>query len=353
MNKRFLSAVLLGLWFAPLFADDWRPEIMSRLVPGQDYAGAAARLREMYPTVNEEDKANALGFLAFLERKSGALDKETERMVEYFETYGARDPVFLILDDSLRQGFLEFWAKWKSSYPLVDGIAFLERTGETDSSPPARLLVGLDLSNNAYYKISNSGGVLEGGFWSPGFHILKLPFSARYDRTGLLEFDLDLKSGNLVIRKRISIDVEVGSAPPTFSLTPLPAGEAGRAAKPLHGEVSLYINDALILTSRKTAAPPPPIRFKLPGPSPEGTKPYMAPKRDFVQGVSILDAIGVLYKTIKDIGKKKAEAAIVPPTYRKTAQLSFSYSRPGNEGESVTLRSRVSLKTRTATVVER
>ncbi len=329
---------------------------MAFLEPGKDYAGAAARLAEIYDKVDADDKPSALSFLAFLEKKAGRPRDEARRVIEYFETFRNSDPVFLITDDFLRLEFIEFWARWKASYPLVSDMVFLEPAADPDASPPSRLLVGLDLSSHAYYKISSGGNVLEGGLWPPGFHILKLPFTGGYDRSGRLEYDLDLKSGNLVVRKRITIDVDVRPDNPVLTLTEPPADQGTAArARPITGEVSLYIDDALILKSKRIAAKPAPIKFKLPGPSPEGTKPYMAPRKDIPQfnGVSILDAVGILYKTIKDLGKKRKEASISPPVFRKTAQVAYTFSKEGPAGEAVPFKAFVSLKSATGTLLDR
>jgi hypothetical protein len=358
MSKRPGVAILMFLLgFARLLADDWKTQVMGFLEPGRDFAGAAACLRDLYAKVNADDKPNALSFLAFLERRSGRPEAEAQLIVEYFETYKNIEPVFLILDDTLRRDFIAFWARWKSTYPLASDLIFLERSGDADALPPQRLLVGLDLANSAYYKISAEGGVIEGGLWQPGFHILRLPFTGGCDRSGSLDYDLDLKVGNLVVRKRFTVDVDVRSERPALSLTEPPAGSppAPPRAKPISGEVSLYIDDALILKSKKIAVPPAPIRFKLPGPSAQGTKPYMAPRKDIPQfnGVSILDAVGLLYKTIRDLGKKKKEASISPPVYRKAAQVAFSFSRTGPSGEVLPYRALVSLRVPGGTLLRR
>ena len=356
MIKKLPVVILLCLCCANLFAADWKTEVMGFLEPQRDYAAAAARLREIYPKIDSDDKPNALSFLAFLERKSGRPGDEARRIAEFFESYQDREPLFLILDESLRRDFIEFWARWKASYPLANGLVFLERSADPDASPPSRLIVGLDLVNSAYYKVSDRDGVLEGGFWQPGFHILRLPFTGGCEKSGSLEYNLDLKAGKLVIRKRITIEVDVQSMGPVLPLAESPgAPDVSPRTKPISGEVSLYIDDELILTSKKIVSVPPPIKFKLPGPSAPGTKPFMAPRKDIPQfnGVSILDAVGLLYKTIKDLGRKKKEAAVTPPVYRKAAQVAFTFSKPGSAGKALPFKALVSVKASNGTVLDR
>jgi hypothetical protein len=248
-----------------------------------------------------------------------------------------------------------FWGGWKSVYPLVTDLVFLERAGETDPSPPARLEIGFELLNSAYYKVTISDRILEGGLWQHGFHILKLPFSAGYDKTGSLEFDLDLKSGGMVVRKHIMIEVDVRATGPITSLPPVRAAVSDWLPPPrlVEGEVSLYVGDKLILKSKKLSSKPAPIIFKIPGPSAPGTKPYLAPRKNdpMLNSVSILDALALAYQTVKDLVKKKKAGSAPPPVYQKTRQIAFSFTREGPDSGEIVYRGYVSIKPAAATVL--
>lgn len=349
INKAAAPFLVFFLSAAALTAD-WRSDLKACLdPPRRDFAAARSLLRECLGGLEPADKQVAEALLAFLALKTGDARDELERIVAYFETYGDADPAFDFLDDTLGREFMVFWGSWKTSYPLASGFVLLERTGDDDPSPPARLEVGLDILNEAYYRVSGDGETLAGGLWQGGFHILRLPFSDGYDRTGEIAFDLDLKVEGLVVRKRITVKVDVQSLP-TLSLPPVaPVPAAGRPAAPatraVEGEVSLYVGDKLILTSRKLSSKPAPLKIPVPGPSPWGTKPFIVPRKDGPQfnQFSILDAVSEVIKAIKDIGKKRKAASVSPPSYRKTQVLGFTFTRPGPSGGEVRYRASVSL----------
>ncbi|MHB8095636.1 MAG: hypothetical protein ACYDH0_11930 [Candidatus Aminicenantales bacterium] len=351
-----LAAVVFSA-LAVCLSADWRTDVMSLLDPQRDFSGALAYLHDVYPSrIDDQDKPNALAMLAFLADKAGEAEQSRELAVDYFETYKDNDPGFDYLNDSLFREFVAFWGGWKRTYPLITNILFLERPDESESFPPLSLEVGLDLLNPGYYKISRGGSALEGGFWQAGYHILRLPVTSAYDGADRADFDLDLRTGAMVVRKRISVVIGIQeSATPTL----LPRRSNGARdprtpPRPVEGEVSLFIGDKLILTSQKLSSRPSPIVFKLPGPSAPGTKPYMAPRRDdpMLNQVSILDAVATIYDVLKDLGKKKKAAAAEAPAYQKTAQRAFSFTRAASDGTSVRIKASLSLETAAAAVLK-
>jgi hypothetical protein len=356
MIKRAAAPILAFFLATAALTADWKSDLRAFLdPPRRDFAAARALLRESHDGLEPADKQSAEGLLAFLAQRTGDAQDELERIVAYFETYGDADPAFDFLDEALGREFMLFWGTWKTSYPLASGFVFLERTGDDDPSPPARLEVGLELLNDAYYRVSVDGVSLSGGLWQGGFHILRLPFTGGYDRTGEIAFDLDLKTTGLVVRKRITVKVDVETSSLAFEL-PAVAPAAGRPAprppRAVEGEVSLYVGDKLILTSRKLSSKPAPLKIPIPGPSPWGTKPFIVPRKDGPQfnQFSIIDAISEVYKAIKDIGKKRKAASVSPPTYKKTQALGFAFTRPGPSGPGVRYRATVSLAASNGTV---
>jgi hypothetical protein len=356
MIKRAAAPLLAVLLSAAAASADWKSDVRTLLdPPGRDFAGARAYLAGSFDGLDPQDKPAAAQLLAFLAGKSADSREELERVVACFETYGDVEPAFDFLDDSLGREFMLYWGNWKTKYPLASGFVLLEPAGESDAAPPARLEVGFDLLNEAYYRVSGEGGTLAGGLWQGGFHILRLPFSG-YDRTGEIAFDLDLRVAGLVVRKRISFKIDVQSSP-AFTLPPVEAQRAyARPAPPIpravEGEVSLYVGDKLILTSKRLSSKPSPLKIPLPGPSPWGTKPYMAPRKDSPQfnQVSILDAVALAIDAIKNIGKKRKAAALSPPSYRKTQAIGFAFTRPGPGGAELRYRASVSVSAANGTV---
>jgi hypothetical protein len=341
MIRRISVAGLFFLALGLAWAADWKAELLSCLGPRPDYLKAMNLLAGQAKGLESGDRQTAEALLPYLARKLGRTAEEQDLISDYYEKYKDNDPEFGFLDDSTHRDFLDFWMHWKSSYPLVSGMSFLLRPGSAGATLPAGIEIGLDLLNDAYYKISLGPYVLEGGFWPRGFHIVTVPVEDLFDRSGTYEFTLDLKSGALVLRKPIRIEVIVSSV---ARLGPLPPamptiedGSKARTAPPvqsnLEGDLSLYVGGKLIMTSRKLAVRMPPINIPIPGPSLPGTKPYLPPPKTdpMANSVSILDALALTYKTLKDLLSKKPPAPLAP-SYQKVTSLSFSFDRAMGDG---------------------
>ncbi len=340
------AACFLAASFAAAFpsaAADWKQDILAYLGTAKDYAGALGYLQAAYPALDDTEKQTARAFLAYLSGKTGGRDEERRWIVSYFEVYRDIDPQFDFLDWENRRDFVDYWGRWKTEYPLVTDLNLLEAIGASAGTQPAELRIGVDLANPAYYKISDESGTLEGGLWQAGFHILSIPADGLFDRSGERALILDLKVGDLVLRKRIGVDVDVQI--PVGAAAAAPASPAPRT-RDITGEISLYIGDKLITTTRKTISKSPPLTFPIPGPSAPNTKPYLAPRRNdpMLNSTSILDAVSLAYQTIRDLLKKKPPTPS-PPTYQKVKRMALAF------GEGV--RAEVALKPGEAELVTR
>jgi hypothetical protein len=341
MIKRTCAAALFFLALGVASPADWKAEFLSYLGPKPDFRRALEYLTEQAKSLESGDRQTADALVPYLAWKLRDAGEEQDRISDYFEKYLDNDPEFGFLDDFTLRDFLNFWARWKSTYPLVSDINFLVHAGSAGSALPAGLAIGLELVNNAYYKISAGPYTLEGGFWPRGFHIVMIPSAELFDRSGTYEFALDLKAGDIIVRKPIRIEVDltpIGSVrSPAPSIPPVQNGSkappAPQAATNLEGDLSLYVGGKLIMTSRKIAVKTPPLNIPLPGPSMPGTKPYLPPPKTdpMANSVSILDAIVLTYKTLKDLFSKKPPAPPVPP-YQKVTSLSFSFARAAGDG---------------------
>lgn len=362
MIKKTWAGVLFLLAIGLVSAADWRTELLSYLSPSPNYQRALQFLVEKAKTLEGAERQTVDALIPFLASKAGDHVEEQNRISDYFEKYQDNDPDFGFLDDLTRREFLVFWARWKTTYPLVTEVRFLSygQNGETDL--PASIQIGFNLLNSAYYKISLGSHVLEGGFWGGGFHIIAFPAENIFDRSGTYELILDLKAGDLVVRKPIPIKVtvsDVGSLrSPAPSLPLIADGSKKPATLPplttLEGEISLYVDGKLILTSRKVASKPLPLNIPLAGPSMQGTKPYLPPPTTdpIANSVSIIDAIALTYKTLKDLLAKKPPVPS-PPSYRKVTSLSFLYERVEEGGGLVDARAEVLLDRERGTVLRR
>jgi hypothetical protein len=348
MIRRTTVAAVMLLTAAAVLRADWKAGLLSYLGPPADYHGAREFLAARYESLEAEDRQTAGALLPYLSRKTGDRADEEALAAAYFETYRDNDPDLSFLDDLTRRDFLAFWYGWKSRYPLVHELSLLYYDRAPATGLPAAVEVGLELMSDAFYRLSLGPYILDGGHWRRGFHILTIPVRDLFERSETYEFFLDLKAGDLIVRKpiRIGIDVaQVSVAAPAPGPQPPPLPLPGTPTiSPLEGELSLYVDGRLILKSRKIAAKPPPLSFPLPGPSMPGQKPYMPPPKNdpMASGVSIIDALALAYKAIKDLTARKPPKPS-PPAYRKVDSLGFSFMRTTAENLPASARATVTL----------
>ncbi len=347
MTKRIAAAFVLLVASTSVLRADWKSELLALLGPRPDYRAARDYLAGEAAKMEPEDRQTAGALLPYLAGKLDETVREQDLVAEYFETYRDNDPDFGFLDYVTLRDFLSFWTRWKRAYPLVYDLNLLSYAKAPATGVPASVDVGLELMNDAFYRISLGPYILEGGHWPRGFHILTIPLSTLFERSGSYDFVLDLKSGDLLVRKAIRVRVDVADMAPPVALSPrdvlFPEGGAPRKSIQ-EGEISLYVDGKLVLRSRKIAAKPAPLTFPLPGPSMPGQKPYMPPPREdpMSRAVSILDALALAYKAIKDLVAKKPPRPS-PPSYQKVSSLSFAYSRTTAEGLAVSARASIGL----------
>lgn len=348
MIRKIAAALVLTLAFAAGLRADWKTDLNARLGRNPDYRAAWDLLLEESKRLEPEDKQTAAFILPFLSSKLGDKVRTEGLVADYFETYLDNDPDFGFLDEYALRGLLAFWASWKRVYPLVYDLNLLSYSRAPATGLPASVDVGLELLNEAFYRISLGPYILEGGYWPRGFHILTIPLRGLFERSDTYEFVLDLKAGDLVCRKPVRVQVDIADMvmptaaqraretfekPPSVPLRPIK-----------EGEISVYIDGKLVLKSRKISVKPAAFTFPLGGPLLRGQKPYMPPPVNdpMNSGVNIVDALALAYKAIKDLVAKKPPKPS-PPSYQKVSVLSFAYSRTTAGGQSVSARASLSL----------
>lgn len=356
MIKRTAAGFLMALALVAGLRADWKTDLNARLGRNPDYRAAWDFLSVESKTLEPEDKQTAAFILPFLAAKLGDKAGETALVSDYFEAYLDNDPEFGFLDEYTLRDFLAFWASWKRAYPLVYDLNLLSYSRTPATGLPASVDVGLELLNGAFYRISLGPYILEGGYWPKGFHILTIPLRDLFIRSDTYEFVLDLKVGDLIVRKPVRVQVDIADIAPSRA----PAPEERFAAPPSvpvkpiqEGEISVYIDGKLVLKSRKIAAKPAPFTFPLGGPLMRGQKPYLPPPKNdpMMSGVNIVDALALAYKAIKDLVSKKPPKPSAP-SYQKVSVLSFAYSRTTSAGTAVSARASLSLPPSRAVILK-
>ncbi len=353
MNKRiWLLVLFLGAAGAARGAD-WKAEFLSYLSPRPDYKKAMDFLVDQSKSMPAADVQTAEALMAYLARKIGDAEQEKNRVSSYFEKYLDNDPDFGFLDITTVHDFVGFWGHWKSSYPLVSDLNLLSYAGRQKPGLPSSIEVGLELLNDAYYRVSLGPYILEGGFWPKGFHILTVPVSPLFEHSGVYEFLLDLKAGDLVLRKPLKIAVDITQVATVSSPAP-PVVTVSRNNKPAQepaflssttGEIDLYVGDTLILKSRKGTARVPAVVIPVGGPSMPGQKPYMPPPTTdpIANSVPVLDALALTYKAVKDLFIKKPPKPS-PPSYQKLSSLAFAFVHTEPDGRTADVRAVVHIE---------
>jgi hypothetical protein len=356
MIKRIAAALVIVLALVSGLRADWKSDLNSRLGRNPDYRAAWDFLLVESKKFEAKDKQTAGFIMPFLAARLSDKDLERDLVSDYFETYQDNDPDFGFLDDPTLHDLLGFWAAWKRTYPLVYDVNLLSYARTPATGLPASVDVGLELLNEAFYRISLGPYILEGGFWPKGFHILTIPLRDLFERSDTYEFVLDLKAGDLICRKPIRVRIDIADlasvplSPPRDVFSPPPS----TATTPIReGEISVYIDNKLVLKSRKIAAKPTPFTFPLGGPLMRGQKPYLPPPKNdpMMSGVNVLDALALAYKAIKDLVAKKPPKPS-PPSYQKVSALSFAYARTTAEGQSVSARASLSLPPAKAVILK-
>lgn len=357
MIKRTAAVLVLVLAATAALRADWRSELNARLGADRDYRGAWLFLADEYKKLEAEDRHTAAFILPYLAAKSGDGEAERDLVADYFETYQDNDPDFGFLDVGPLRELLTFWGPWKKTYPLVYDVNLLSYSRTPVTGLPASVDIGLELLNEALYRISLGPYVLEGGLWPKGFHILTIPLRGLFERSDTYEFTLDLKAGDIVCRRPIRVRIDIADLAPA----PVPVRRddalAALPSVPLRpireGEISVYIDGKLVLKSRKIAARAAAFTFPLGGPLMQGQKPYMPPPKTdpMMSGVNILDALALAYKAIKDLVAKKPPKPS-PPSYQKVSSLAFAYARTTSADQSVSARASLSLPPSRAVILK-
>jgi hypothetical protein len=312
---------------------DWKTELAVMLEETGDHAAALDRLQSILTETEGEDRMTAEALAAWLFWKTGDAASERRSIVAFFETYGDTTPFFGFLGTSARRDFLNFWTRWAGRYPLITDIHLLIPVDQIDTGPPGELEIGIEIANEALYKISSEGIARGGGLWKPGFRILRVVLPKPFRVPFAAEYLLELKTGDLTILRTIRIEADILSRTP-LETTPVSDFDAPaeKSLMPAAGELALYVGDELILIVRKTAPRTASLKFPLPGPSMPGQKPYLPPPKDdpMAMGVSILDAIGAAAKAVGDLTRKKPLPP-ARPTYRKSDERTVTFIQREDE----------------------
>jgi len=226
----------------------------------------------------------------------------------------------------------------ENQIPRIMDIALIESEIYDKSMPPAEIPIGIEMGEEAFYKLSDKNDVIRGGLFHKGFNILYVETSHFFEKSDSHVYFLDLKKGNSLLRKEIEIDIKLESE----------EKEAKPAEKVVNPEykLSMFVGDELIITSKKVIPKKIPLKVDLP-PWPEEYKPFgpVDTSEYSFNSFSIFSALGVLQGLLKNLGKGKEKEQPFKPI-QKRQQITTTFLRVNSEGKTREVKAVITLKTR-------
>ena len=323
-------------------APGWRSVTAGYLSRG-DLGGAAGDLQGRFERLEAVDKPEACVLLAFLHDRLGEKDKARGWLVSFFETYGNPNVAFPYLGIAAGAEVEAYINSWRSRFPHCSSVSIVWPKKNPGPLPPQVLQLGLDMTNDAYYRFSGAEGILGGGMLHKGFNILSLDAWGFFDRSGSRAFTLDLKAGDIVLRTEVILSV--GMTPEAEP----PAEEQLAKTKGLIYELSVYVGSRLVVKSSKTDRASEPLKLNIkpvnlvanPLFKPPGEHDPFDPNQ---MGVPIPEALGIIAGVIKDLVTKKTPKT--ESSIEKATVVQFTFFRPGPAETETEVKVSVSIQTR-------
>ena len=227
-------------------------------------------------------------------------------------------------------------------FPLVRDIGLVGDESSKDFAPPGKLIIGVDVSREAFYKFSDEENVIKAGLFKRGLNTVEIEAGGLFLESGIHVYFLDLKAGDLTLRKEMEIDIQLDSSG-VDSGTPRLVKEP----EPEY-ELSLFIGDKLIVSGRKALSKELSFNVELP-PLPDGYGPFYEIEKEYKNPLrnsfSIIDAIGAGYSLIKSMIDKKKKQKITAPV-QKHEQITVTFMRRDSEGAAKEVTAVINLKVR-------
>jgi len=325
MRNKTLTALALFLLAGRGLMAAWRTDVAAYFGTGS-YGEAGEYLLRTYHGLDVLDKPEASALLAFLFRKQDDRALERRWLFEFFEAQGGGNTDFSylgIVSDSEVTAFLN---NWRMRFPRLAGIFLITRQDDNFLAAPSSLTLGLDSPQEVYYKFSDEKGPLQGGLLHQGLNFITLESSRLFDASGTHIYALDLKSGDIQIRKELALEVRLSAEP---------ASAGGPKPMDLEYKLTMFVGGRQIASSRKTGRDKEPLALDIPPVNLVANPLFKPPNPDDPfdpanRGASILDAINVAYSLLKDLFKSK-DRPYQSPLEKKTS-VTYTYFQGSPQG---------------------
>jgi len=322
LRGKLTLVAILGILISPLNGQtgDWRSELASLFLRQADWSEMISFLEPQFGSLDSLDKPTAALVLAFAFEKNKDRTNAYTWLARFFEEHQGEGAFFDFLPRGAQNEIWAYWRQWQARYPRVSDLSFLIPAQTSPSlSPPERFVLAIQMTNAAFFKLISEGETIKAGELQRGLNTLSLESSSLIRQSGLHAFLLDLKVDDLIIRREITIDVNLSSE---LVLSSPAASEVSRSYR-----VSLLLGEKLLAQSQSTIRLTPPVQLTLP-PADGRYSPYgpvhPSGRDPNTIGVSILNLPLVLAQLIKDYKAKKDEKERVPaPETKKEIQVVY------------------------------
>jgi len=220
---------------------------------------------------------------------------------------------------------------------LITEIALIESETYNRPFPPRKLLIGIDMKNDAYYKLSSKEDIIKAGLLKQGLNIIQVEANNFFEKTGSHVYVLSLKAGDLVLKKEIEIDIQLD--------TQNIAEKINARSQNIEYKLSMFVGDELIISSKKKHYDKLPLKIEM-LPWPRNYKPFNPDFRTdpISNSFPIMGAVAGIYHLIKELTTKKSKEKPVK-SIQKWKQITITFRRKDPEGITREIRATITLKT--------
>ena len=342
MSKKAATSFLLVISFVLCLHADWKADISEYFGNRKDYEGAIAYLKNHLKSADKRPNPIINGLLAYSFHNIKDKDQEYYWLGEYLEYFRGMETIFDFLDSSTYIEISNYLEGWRRQYPLITEMGLIYGKDLNGPAPPDKLVIGIDLNNDVFYKLSDKSHVIKGGLLRNGFNSISIEADDLFNHSGSYVFFLDLKADDLLLRKEIEIDVAMNSSQKEIQV------DAKREVERQSPEYKLYmfIDDELIVSSIKSLQKKLSALPNLP-PLPENYDPFKPPNRQdpMLNSFSIFSAIGLISELIKGLKKDKNKRE-PPKPIQKRRQVTATFLKESTQGTAEKIKAVISFKSR-------
>ncbi len=221
--------------------------------------------------------------------------------------------------------------------PVIQELGLIDSDSyRVGVAPPSRLIVGLEVNQEAYYKLTHNEKILKGGRFLKGYNSFSLEADDLFVGSGIHTYTLELKVNDHISRQAFEIAIAMDDQV-------LPASEE-TTAKNKEYSVLMYIGDQLVASSKKLPISRPSQKVEVP-PPPYQINPYAsAAEPDYTDtGVPLTSIAAALYQTIKSLTEKK-DKDVRPAPIQKKSMITSTFMRSDPDGQEYKITATITLR---------